>query len=36
MPCKGFRPKEITAKPREADVLLGHGKRVAEVVRALG
>jgi hypothetical protein len=36
MPRKGFRPEEIIAKPREADVLLGQGKRVAEVVKALG
>ena len=36
MPRKGFRPEEIIAKLREADVLLGQGKRVAEVVKALG
>ncbi len=33
---KGFRPEEIIAKLREADVLLGQGKKVAEVVKALG
>ncbi len=36
MPRKGFRPEEITAKLREADVLLGQGKKVAEVLKALG
>ena len=36
MPRKGFRPEEIIAKLREADVLLGQGKKVAEAVKALG
>jgi putative transposase len=36
MPRKRFRPEEIIAKLREADVLLGQGKRAAEVVKALG
>ena len=36
MPRKGFRAGEIIAKLREADVLLGQGKKVAEVVKALG
>jgi transposase-like protein len=36
MPRKGHRAEEIIAKLREADVLLGQGKRVAEVVKALG
>ena len=36
MPRKGFRAEEIIAKLREADVLLGQGKEVAEVVKALG
>ncbi len=36
MPRKRFRPEEIIAKLREADVLLGQGKKVAEVVKALG
>jgi hypothetical protein len=36
MPRKGFRPEEIIAKHREADVLLGQGEKVAEVVKALG
>jgi putative transposase len=36
MARKGFRPEEVIAKRREADVLLGRGKKVGEVVRALG
>jgi hypothetical protein len=36
MPRKSFRPEEIIAKLRKADVLLGQGKKVAEVVKALG
>ena len=36
MPRKGFRAEDILAKLREADVLLGQGTKVAEVVRALG
>ena len=36
MPRKGYRPEEIIAELREADVPLGQGKRVAEVVKALG
>jgi hypothetical protein len=36
MPRKGFRAEEIIAKLREADVLLGQGKKVAEAVEALG
>ena len=36
MARKGFRPEEIIAKPREADALSGQGKKVAEVVKALG
>ena len=36
MPRERLRPEEIIAKLREADVLLGQGKRVAEVVEALG
>ena len=33
---KGYRPEEIIAELREADVPLGQGKRVAGVVEALG
>jgi transposase-like protein len=36
MPRKGFRAEEIIAELREADVLLGRGEKVAEVVEALG
>ena len=36
MPKKTFRPEEIIAKLRQADVLLGEGKKVAEVTKALG
>ena len=35
MPQKRYRPEEIIAKLRQADVLLGQGKKVPEVVRAL-
>jgi len=31
-----YRPEEIIAKLREAEVLLDRGKRVAEVVKELG
>jgi putative transposase len=36
MPRKRFRPEEIIAGLREADVLLGQGKKVAEVIKTLG
>ena len=36
MSKKRFRPEEIIGKLRHADVLLGQGKRVAEVVKVLG
>lgn len=36
MPQKRYRPEEIIAKLREAEVLLGQGKRVPEVVKAIG
>ena len=35
MPQKRYRPEEIIAKLRQADVLLGEGKKVPEVVKAL-
>ncbi len=35
MPRKTYRPEEIIAKLRQADVLLGEGKKVPEVVKAL-
>jgi len=36
MPQRRYRPEEIIAKLRQADVLLGEGKKVPEVVKALG
>ena len=36
MPRKRFRPEGIIAKPREADVLLGQGERVAEPAETPG
>ena len=36
MPTRRFTPEQIIGKLRHADVLLGQGKKVAEVVRALG
>ncbi len=36
MPQKRYRPEEIIAKLREAEVLLGQGQKVPEVVNTLG
>ena len=36
MPRKRYRSEDIIAKLREADVLLGQGKTVAETIRTLG
>ena len=36
MPQKRYRPEEIIAKLRKAEVLLGEGKKVPEVTKALG
>ena len=36
MPKKTYKPEEIIVKLREAEVRLGQGATVAEVVRALG
>ena len=36
MPKKTYRPEEIIAKLRQAEVLIGQGKRMPEVVKALG
>ena len=36
MPRKTYRLEEIIAKLRQADVLFGEGKKVPEVVKALG
>ena len=31
-----YRPEEVIARLREAEVLLGQGKKVPEVVKAIG
>ena len=36
MARRHYRPEEIISKLREAEVLLGRGKKVAEVVKELG
>ena len=36
MPRRQYRPEEIIAKLREAEVLLAQGPKVLEVVKALG
>jgi putative transposase len=36
MPRKRYRPEEIIAKLREAEVLLGQGRKVPEVVKTIG
>jgi putative transposase len=36
MPQKRYGPEQIIAKLREAEVLLGQGGRVPEVVKAIG
>jgi putative transposase len=36
MSQKRYRPEEIITKLREAEVLLGQGNRVPEVVKAIG
>ena len=36
MSRKRYRPEEIIAKLREAEVLLGQGQKVPEVVKVLG
>ncbi len=36
MSQKSYRPEEIIAKLREAEVLLGQGKKVPEVVKMIG
>ena len=33
---KRYRPEEIIAKLREAEVLLGQGKKVPEVIKVFG
>ena len=36
MPRKRYRPEEIIAKLRQAEVLIGQGRKMPEVVKALG
>jgi hypothetical protein len=36
VPKKRYRPEEIIAKLRQAEVLLGEGKKVPEVVKTRG
>jgi transposase len=36
MSQKHYRPEEIIAKLREAEVLLGQGNKIPEVVKAIG
>ena len=36
MPQKRYRPEEIIAKLRQAEVLLREGKKLPEVIKALG
>ena len=36
MPQKRYRPEEIITRLRKAEVLLGEGRKVPEVVKALG
>ena len=36
MAKKRYRPEEIISKLREADVLISQGKKVVEVIKALG
>jgi transposase-like protein len=36
MSKKRYRPEEMISKLREADVLIGQGKKVVEVIKALG
>jgi transposase len=36
MPRKTYRPEEIIAKLRQAEVLIGQGKKMPEVIKTLG
>lgn len=36
MPNKRYRPEDIIAKLREADILVSQGKTVAETIKVLG
>jgi transposase-like protein len=36
MPKKTYKPEEIVAKLRQADVLIGQGSKIPDVVRTIG
>jgi putative transposase len=36
MPKKQYRPEEIIAKLRQAEVLINQGKKMPEVIKAIG
>jgi transposase-like protein len=36
MSAKRYRPEEIISKLREADILIGQGKTVAQAIKAIG
>jgi transposase-like protein len=36
MPRKSYRPEEIIAKLRQAEVLINQGKKMPEVIKAIG
>jgi len=36
MPKKRYRPEDIIAKLREADILVSQGKTIAETIKQLG
>ena len=36
MPKKTYKPEEIVAKLRQADVLIAQGSKIADVVRTIG
>ena len=36
MPRKSYRPEEIIAKLRQAEVMINQGKKMPEVIKAIG
>jgi hypothetical protein len=36
MSAKRYRPEEIISKLRKADILIGQGKTVAQVIKTIG
>ena len=36
MPKKNYKPEEIVAKLRQADVLIAQGSKIPDVVRSIG